>query len=55
MKPSRKERKAYKAAIAALAALVATLGEGSAKEAAIRACDELLTQRYGPVSPPAPA
>jgi hypothetical protein len=55
MKPSRKQRAAFKAAIKALYALFEALPEGSAKDDAERACDELLTQRYGSVSPLAPA
>ena len=48
MKHSKEQRNAYKAAIDAVYALVETL-DGAAKKRATRACDELLTLRYGPV------
>jgi hypothetical protein len=50
MKPSREQRAAYKAAIEAVFTLFQTLDPGRAKDSAERACDELLAQRYGPIS-----
>jgi hypothetical protein len=48
VKHSKEQRDAYKAAIDAVYALVETL-DGAAKKRATRACDELLTLRYGPI------
>jgi hypothetical protein len=50
VKHSKEQRAAYKAAIDAVSALVGTLDDGAAKERATRACDELLTLRYGPIA-----